>query len=51
MDWGESGQVDELESGFSELGLERSITSGLKVSSQKLILNSVAKIIKNVMWE
>ncbi|XP_011682759.2 serine/threonine-protein phosphatase 4 regulatory subunit 4 isoform X4 [Strongylocentrotus purpuratus] len=34
MDWGESGQVDELESGFSELGLEKSITSGLKTAEE-----------------
>ncbi|XP_041467949.1 serine/threonine-protein phosphatase 4 regulatory subunit 4-like isoform X4 [Lytechinus variegatus] len=34
MDWGESGQVDELESSFSDLGLERSITSGLKTAEE-----------------
>ena len=32
-DWGESGTVDELESSFNDLGLEKSITSGLKVKS------------------
>ncbi|XP_072182400.1 serine/threonine-protein phosphatase 4 regulatory subunit 4-like [Diadema setosum] len=35
MDWGESaGQIDELENSFNDLGLEKSITSGLKTAEE-----------------